>query len=58
MASMHYNWDSETNEWVGQYHFGYAFDANGNQTEEIWYNWDFDTNDWLLSSKEVLYWSE
>ena len=53
-----YRWDSETNDWVGQYHTVDAYDANGNNTVSIRSWWDYNTNDWLLSYKEVSYWSE
>ena len=35
----------------------YAYDAQGNQTEDISYLWDKESNDWVYSGKTESYWS-
>ena len=50
-----YNWDSETNDWIGSGRYVFAYDANGNQTERVYYEWDSETNDWIGYSRHIYF---
>lgn len=47
IQSTQFNWDEETNHWVGLEQTKYAFDANGNQILDANYYWDDDLENWV-----------
>ena len=48
----YYNWNSNTNQWIGNSKYEYSYDASGNNTLMIYYSWDTNTNQWIGNYKE------
>jgi hypothetical protein len=52
--SIQYHRDSETNEWVGEWHEVSVYDVNGNQTEYIQSYWDSEIKDWVRGYRRIV----
>ena len=50
-----YYWDSDTNDWIAEQRYIYAYDDNGNQTEKTTYDWNSETNNWKYA--DLLFYS-
>jgi len=46
-------YNAESGAWVGIYKDEYAFDNQGNITQQIAYSWDAAVGEWLLNSKDT-----
>ena len=42
-----------TNDWFGVWRYVFAYDANGNKTNDFWYNWDSNSNNWVMYHRHV-----
>jgi len=48
-----YIWDSETNDWVGNWGSVTVYDVIGNRIEYTWFEWDLKANEWINRAHSV-----